>query len=34
MIGRLLEAGLLHEDVRTITGGGLDQYVTEPKLRE
>ncbi|HRM75919.1 MAG TPA: phosphogluconate dehydratase, partial [Paracoccus sp. (in: a-proteobacteria)] len=34
MIGRLLEAGLLHEDVRTITGGGLDQYVTEPKLRD
>jgi phosphogluconate dehydratase len=34
MIGRLLEAGLLHEDVRTISGGGLDQYVTEPKLRD
>ena len=34
MIGRLLEAGLLHEDVRTVAGGGLDGYVTEPKLRD
>ncbi|KGJ04041.1 6-phosphogluconate dehydratase [Paracoccus halophilus] len=33
MIGQLLEAGLLHEDVRTIAGGGLEQYVTEPKLQ-
>ncbi len=34
MIGRLLEAGLLHEDVRTIAGGGLEQYMTEPRLRD
>ncbi len=34
MIGRLLEAGLLHEDVRTIAGGGLGEYVNEPKLRD
>ncbi|MFD1797521.1 phosphogluconate dehydratase [Paracoccus aurantiacus] len=34
MIRHLLEAGLLHEDVRTVTGGGLDRYTTEPKLKE
>ncbi|MFV0408497.1 MAG: phosphogluconate dehydratase [Paracoccus sp. (in: a-proteobacteria)] len=34
MIGHLLEAGLLHEDVRTIAGGGLDRYVSEPKLKD
>ena len=33
MIGRLLEAGLLHEDVTTIAGGGLGEYTKEPKLR-
>ncbi len=32
MIGRLLEAGLLHEDVRTIAGDGLSEYTKEPKL--
>ena len=32
MIGQLLEAGLLHPDVKTITGSGLDSYVREPKL--
>ena len=32
MIGRLLEAGLLHEDVRTVAGGGLDAYAQEPRL--
>jgi len=32
MIGRLLEAGLLHEDVKTIAGGGLNEYTKEPKL--
>lgn len=32
MIGRLLDAGLLHADVRTIAGGGLDQYASEPRL--
>ena len=34
MIGQLLDAGLLHPDVKTITGGGLDQYAHEPKLRD
>ena len=32
MIGQLLEAGLLHADVRTVNGTGLDGYTTEPKL--
>lgn len=32
LIGELLGAGLLHGDVRTINGTGLDGYVTEPKL--
>src|SRR5690606_29868984 len=32
MIGQLLEAGLLHADVRTINGTGLNGYTTEPKL--
>ena len=32
MIGQLLEAGLLHPDVRTINGTGLDGYTAEPKL--
>ncbi|HWL56852.1 MAG TPA: phosphogluconate dehydratase [Paracoccus sp. (in: a-proteobacteria)] len=34
MIGQLLEAGLLHPDVRTIAGGGLDLYAQEPQLRD
>lgn len=34
MIGQLLEAGLLHEDVRTVAGGGMSQYAQEPKLRD
>ncbi len=32
MIGKLLDAGLLHEDVKTITGAGLNSYTAEPKL--
>ncbi len=32
MIGKLLDAGLLHEDVQTVAGGGLGAYATEPKL--
>ncbi|UWQ20291.1 phosphogluconate dehydratase [Jannaschia sp. W003] len=32
MIGRLLDAGLLHEDVATAAGGGLGAYAQEPKL--
>ncbi|WP_306751512.1 phosphogluconate dehydratase [Paracoccus actinidiae] len=32
MIAQLLDAGLLHEDVKTIHGTGLDGYTTEPRL--
>ena len=32
LIGQLLSAGLLHEDVRTVWGEGLDAYVIEPRL--
>ena len=34
MIGELLEAGLLHDDVQTIAGDGLRRYAQEPKLRD
>ncbi|MFS4437590.1 phosphogluconate dehydratase [Paracoccaceae bacterium GXU_MW_L88] len=34
MIGELLQGGLLHEDVRTVAGDGLDRYTQEPKLKE
>ncbi|MCG7574660.1 phosphogluconate dehydratase [Phaeobacter sp. CNT1-3] len=34
MIGQLLEAGLLHEDVKTTAGDGLNRYTQEPKLRD
>ncbi|MCH2165579.1 MAG: phosphogluconate dehydratase [Marinovum sp.] len=34
MIGDLLDAGLLHEDVTTIAGKGLGAYATEPKLKD
>ncbi|MFN0113258.1 MAG: phosphogluconate dehydratase [Paracoccaceae bacterium] len=34
LIGELLEAGLLHPDVRTVAGDGLARYAQEPKLRE
>jgi phosphogluconate dehydratase len=34
VIGELLEAGLLHEDVRTVAGRGLRRYTEEPKLGE
>lgn len=34
MIGELLEAGLLHDDVQTIAGDGLARYAQEPKLRD
>jgi phosphogluconate dehydratase len=34
MIGELLEAGLLHDDVSTIAGDGLARYAQEPKLRD
>ena len=32
MMGELLDAGLLHDEVKTIVGDGLDAYRTEPKL--
>ena len=34
LIGELLGAGLLHPDVKTINGTGLDGYTAEPKLTE
>ncbi len=34
MIGSLLKAGLLHEDVMTVAGDGLHRYTEEPKLRD
>jgi len=32
LIGQLLEAGLLHDDVETVAGHGLSHYSREPKL--
>ncbi|MBF9032352.1 phosphogluconate dehydratase [Rhodobacterales bacterium HKCCE3408] len=32
MIGELLDAGLLHEDVQTVAGDGLSHYTQEPML--
>ncbi|MFT7025844.1 MAG: phosphogluconate dehydratase [Paracoccaceae bacterium] len=34
MISELLGAGLLHDDVQTLVGHGLNRYVAEPKLNE
>jgi len=34
LIKQLLEAGLLHNDVNTICGFGLDRYTKEPVIRE
>ncbi|MDW4498903.1 phosphogluconate dehydratase [Sulfitobacter sp. D35] len=34
MIGELLGAGLLHEDVTTIAGKGLERYTQEPKITD
>lgn len=34
MIGQLLDAGLLHDDVKTVAGDGLTLYRQEPKLAE
>ncbi|MCG6883276.1 MAG: phosphogluconate dehydratase [Silicimonas sp.] len=34
MIGELLDAGLLHDDTKTVAGDGLSLYTTEPKLRD
>jgi phosphogluconate dehydratase len=33
-IGQLLEAGLLHEDVKTIAGDGLSSFCVEPALND
>ncbi len=32
MIGELLNAGLLHDDTKTVAGDGLERYTQEPKL--
>jgi len=34
MMGELLQAGLLHEDVKTVAGDGLTLYTQEPKLQD
>ena len=34
LIGQLLDAGLMHEDVKTVAGDGLSLYRSEPKLRD
>lgn len=34
MIGELLNAGLLHDDTKTIAGDGLELYTQEPKLTD
>ncbi|WP_375256873.1 phosphogluconate dehydratase [Citreimonas sp.] len=34
MIGQLLDAGLLHDDVRTVAGDGMTLYRQEPKLKD
>lgn len=34
MIHELLGAGLLHDDTKTVAGGGLELYTQEPKLRD
>lgn len=34
MIGQLLDAGLLHADVKTAAGDGLSLYAQEPKLKD
>ena len=34
MIGELLNAGLLHDDVKTVAGSGLNLYSQEPKLTD
>ncbi|CUH77563.1 phosphogluconate dehydratase [Tropicibacter naphthalenivorans] len=32
MMGQLLDAGLMHDDVKTVAGDGLTRYTQEPKL--
>lgn len=34
LVGGLLDAGLLHEDVKTVAGDGMSLYAQDPKLRD
>jgi phosphogluconate dehydratase len=34
VIAQLLNAGLIHNDVQTVVGKGLDRYITQPTLKE
>ena len=34
MISNLLEAGLMHEDVKTVAGPGLSHYAKEPTFAD
>ncbi len=34
MIGELLNAGLLHDDSKTVAGDGLERYTQEPQLKD
>ena len=34
MIGQLMSGGLLHKDVKTVAGDGLDRYTQDPKLKD
>ncbi|WP_322937345.1 phosphogluconate dehydratase [Nocardioides bizhenqiangii] len=34
LVRTLLDAGLLHEDVRTVAGAGLRRYTAEPRVRD
>ena len=34
LVGELLRAGLLHEDVATVMGEGIEAYAREPKLKD
>jgi len=34
MINNLLEAGLMHEDVKTVAGGGMNSYTREPEISD
>ena len=34
MIGELLDANLMHDDTKTVAGGGMKAYASEPKIAE
>ena len=34
MIGNLLDAGLMHDDVKTVAGGGMSSYAKEPMMND